>query len=457
MQEGDQIPSLDSSLRPQGEGSVVLEQQRETSDLDEQSSVPPTTWHHVTNSLTVSVESTLPPFDPVFLRDACSCSKCIDPSTSQKLFETADIPFDLGAKKLVYSQDGDLSVTWQNDVPGYGDHTSVYTKAFLDTNQSLRARIKASHSFLRQTIWDRHKIESDKLTLDYDSYMNSPSTLHSALHHLQRYGLLFLSSVPSKPTSISAIATRIGPLQNTFYGPTWDVRSVPSAKNVAYTSGHLGFHMDLLYMADPPRVQILHCMKASTQGGESLFSDALAAVVPMFRSSKAARIGAMFKFPVTYRYKNDGHWYQYTRPMIEITNLQDTSNSNLGKITSRITAINWSPPFQAPFEIEIGRRRFSAEGEGGGRLRNYLTAAKQFKARVEAKDAIFETRMDEGTCVIFDNRRVLHARRAFSAEGGERWLRGAYVGGDAFMSRLRMLNEEYGPLDDAQPGAGEDV
>lgn len=343
------------------------------------------------------------------------------------------------------TQNGDISITWQNDIPGCTQHTSIYSESFVDRYQSLISRIRASYTSMIQMPWDRVTIESKKLTLDYDSYMSSATTLHRALQHLHNYGLFFIASVPTDPTSISTIGTRIGPLQNTFYGPTWDVRSVPSAKNVAYTSSHLGFHMDLLYMADPPKVQILHCMKASTHGGESLFSDALAAVFAILRregqegkDGDGKQSGSMFHHPVTYRYKNDGQWYQYTRPMFE-TNLVYQKNKCLLR-SGRAAAINWSPPFQAPFEIDITQTR----------LGEYLKMAKQFKAHVEDDAAVFETRLDEGTCVVFDNRRVLHARRAFSSEGGERWLRGAYVGGDAFMSRLRMLNEEYGPAEDVE-------
>jgi hypothetical protein len=52
--------------------------------------------------------------------------------------------------------------------------------------------------------------------------------------------------------------------------------------------------------------------------------------------------------------------------------------------------------------------------------------------------------MNEGDCVIFDNRRVLHARRAFDASKGERWLKGAYVDGDVFFSRVRVLEDRFG-------------
>ena len=53
--------------------------------------------------------------------------------------------------------------------------------------------------------------------------------------------------------------------------------------------------------------------------------------------------------------------------------------------------------------------------------------------------------MAPGDCVLFDNRRVLHARRAFAVSdaGTERWLRGAYIDRDPFVSRAKILRDRF--------------
>lgn len=79
--------------------------------------------------------------------------------------------------------------------------------------------------------------------IDYSGFINDPDALFHALTRFQELGLVFISNVPSEPNCINRIANRIGPIRNTFYGPVWDVRAVSSAKNVAYTSSSLGFHM----------------------------------------------------------------------------------------------------------------------------------------------------------------------------------------------------------------------
>ncbi|MCJ1404158.1 hypothetical protein MMC11_007383 [Xylographa trunciseda] len=282
-------------------------------------------------------------------------------------------------------------------------------------------------------------------TFPYREYLDSMKILHEALNHLHRYGIVFLNSIPPEGSAIEQIANRIGPLRNTFYGSTWDVRSVPSAKNVAYTSQNLGFHMDLLYMASPPGLQILHTMTASTRGGESLFSDGLNAC---YRISKEApeNLASLYNFQVTYKYKNDGHWYQQDRTTVRNPIEFDASGLEIPDVTRSEQELNWSPPFQGPLEKYVGMKDISKNDKpdsGPSALRIYLKAAKVFKAFLEAEDAVFETKMEEGTGVIFDNRRILHARKAFNGDA-ERWLRGAYVDKDPFKSRLRVMNERFG-------------
>ncbi|KAL8724788.1 MAG: hypothetical protein Q9181_006677 [Wetmoreana brouardii] len=213
--------------------------------------------------------------------------------------------------------------------------------------------------------------------------------------------------------------------------------------------------MDLLYVENPPGLQILHCLKSSTRGGESLFSDALRAVKKI-KEARPDHHSTLEVFPVTYKYHNNHQWYQQTRPHIETTtspheiqeNSLPTDPESLA-LEPSIKAINWSPPFQAPFLVNIGcstttdsRMRMGEDQDQAKEFQDYLGAVKHFKRLIEAEEAVFEKKLEPGTAVIFDNRRIVHARRAFEDAGGERWLRGAYVDTDAFRSRLRVLSEE---------------
>ena len=184
------------------------------------------------------------PFNALFLRDSCSCNKCVDPSTTQKTFDTADIPPFIRPRSVDVRTDGSVHISWEPDLPGFENHVSVYDSSFGKDNELLRSRLEAtSNEPYELRLWNRDTMSQHQLTVDYDSYMTNSSTLLSCLQHLRQYGLLFIESIPSATEAVTGICERIGPLKSTLYGSTWDVRSVPSAKNVAYTSSHLGFHM----------------------------------------------------------------------------------------------------------------------------------------------------------------------------------------------------------------------
>jgi gamma-butyrobetaine dioxygenase len=276
--------------------------------------------------------------------------------------------------------------------------------------------------------WDNKTMTSSIQFIPHNDFMSSPTTLFHALQSLSTHGLIFLTSVPDSTAtdsaaSLSAIVNRIGPLRNSFYGITWDVRSVAQATNVAYTHQFLGLHMDLCYLDLTPQFQFLHSMRARAPGGESLFSDSFAAAARL-REEDSQAWKALCEWDVTFHYYNAGESYRQTRKTVELDD------------AGAIRNINWSPPFQGPFAGDVTSPEY---GEG---LNEYIRAAKRFEDLVSSPDYLYEYRMKEGDCVIFDNRRVLHARRAFDVTKGERWLKGAYMDRDAFASRWAVVGEE---------------
>jgi len=186
--------------------------------------------------LNVELDGQFVSFDQLFLRDACSCPHCIHPSTQQKLFQTTDIPYDVRADFTETLSDGSLRVRWKNDIPipGVEVHESIYTPDFLRRYSTLRNRVRARLNDQRQILWDRKKMESDVLYINYSDYMSSDEALFRAIKQLSLYGLMFIRGVPEgQHDAIEGMAERIGNLKNTFYGKTWDVKSVEESKNIA--------------------------------------------------------------------------------------------------------------------------------------------------------------------------------------------------------------------------------
>lgn len=371
-------------------------------------------------------------YDNIFLRDSCTCSQCVDTSTRQKRFDSADIPANIRIRNLEIKPDN-VVITWKHDVSGFGpDHETVLSNDWL----ARSSKAPVTHDYLGGKLaWDVSHLKNSSLDFDYDEYMSDDKALFDVLQQLQMYGLVFIKNVPEAESSVIQTANRIGPLKNTFYGDTWDVRSVSNAKNVAYTDVHLGFHMDLLYMQQPPRLQLLHCLRASEQGGVSLFSDAYRAAQQLYNMDHAA-FEALAETPVNFHYDNDNHHYFRSRRTFQLREGVTRLPSNTSRVWGYMDAVNWAPPFQAPFHHTRGDVIFAKS------MRAWHEAAQTFRDLTELAHHVYRRQMAPGECVIFDNRRVLHARTAFA--GGERWLRGAYLDDDPYLSKMRVLERTYG-------------
>ncbi|KAI9831393.1 MAG: hypothetical protein M1826_003566 [Phylliscum demangeonii] len=435
---------------------------------------------------TILIDGQLESFDVLFLRDACSCEQCVDAHSGQKLFRTADIPSNIDVGHSSVTSQGGVRITWTRDVPGWPtSHQTELTPNFLRTYRDKRSRVRSRWNDVATVLWDRGIIETDLRRLDYGEYMTSDERLFEALQALTRYGLVFLEGVPDDERAVEKIASRIGPLKDTFYGRMWDLRSVPNATNVAYTNRPLSPHMDLLYFAEPPALQLLHCLRNNAHGGETVFADAFRAATQL-RLDQEVLFRTLLHYPVTYHYWHGGGDSDRDRDSENPSSSTSTSTSSANSqhyhhahttieldphpyqsTRPKLHAVNWSPAFQAPFETDVHT------DEASYNLRRYHAAAQAFARLLEAPTALFEHRMRPGECVLFHNRRVVHGRRAFELDDAgeqpplktgekkrerererDRWFKGGYVDSDPFWSRWRVLSERFKRPAGAPPGAG---
>ncbi|KAI1313166.1 Clavaminate synthase-like protein [Xylaria venustula] len=343
-----------------------------------------------------------------WLRDACTCDRCVDSSSGQKRFASTDIPPKIGISKIDVTESGDLRVCWKDDFLYRETHVSVYPPTLWrhHTHHPVRPL---------PVLWTRDSLAAASPYFDYESFMANGPEYRQALQMLNKYGLVFLCGVPSSEETVKRIASKIGIIQDTFYGTTWDVISKPDAENVAYTNSFLGLHQDLLYMQNVPRIQILHCRKNTCEGGESLFSDGYRAAHEL-RCRFPKMVKPLLERYVTYHYNKGGHSYQRSHSVL-----------------SRGMGMYWSPVFQKPIQpdnmTKEGMRRYMLWHDGASHLKNIL----------ELETSVYEYKMRSGDCAIFDNRRLFHGRREFNTSSGERWLKGTYVESDSYESLMNAL------------------
>lgn len=367
-------------------------------------------------------------FHYAWLRDNCQCQQCLHPSSRQKLHSSADIPHDIHPKDAVFDkQSNQLHLTW-ND----GSHKSVFSTDWLLQNDYSPESIKQRQANDNKMIfWDNARLKGALKDVSYKDYMDLKSQgLQTALQNLQLYGLTFITGCPAKEktdntkektdnkTVVELIAERIGPIYDTFYGRMFDVKSVPDAKNIAYTSLHLGLHMDLMYFESPPGLQLLHCLESSVEGGESIFVDSYKAAEILQRDHPES-FETLCRVPVTFHYQNNGHSLRFKRPTISTDPL-----SQLGAYQ-----IYYAPPFQGPLEVK--------HEDLGAFYRSF----KHFEDILNDRSLLHQRRLEAGELVIFANRRVLHGRLSFNANSGRRHLQGTYVAWDSFKDRVRTTIE----------------
>jgi alpha-ketoglutarate-dependent taurine dioxygenase len=365
-------------------------------------------------------------YSVVQIRDNCSCAACRDVSSGQKTFATSQLPLDMNITKVRLTDDNGLAVTVDKDMESHGGsagHEILLASQWVDDLAGPPVTLSTRYGI---EYWDGSEIKGKVQRIDYEAFMQDDGpAFWDAIRDIMRLGIVFLRNVPRDEESVSRIALRIANIQETFYGRTFDVRAKPNAENVAYTSGYLGLHQDLLYLRSSPFVQILHCMDNSCKGGESLFSDAerVGAMLELLFGNPeySVPLQPLFKYKVPYGYARHGHRYRNSRALLR-------------RHTLNTTEVCWSPPFQAEWNQEISHSEMA----------EWVRGARIFEDAVNSPTSLYQTRMEPGDCVLFNNRRVLHGRTAFDTDGGgSRWLRGTYISREDFCSRAFYAPESH--------------
>ena len=344
-----------------------------------------------------------------WLRDNCQCSECLHPSTQQKLHSTGQIQSVAPIKADLES--GVLKLKWpMHSISGQiREHDSEFN---IDWLAKYRYRAKTRTLFPAEIKWDRESLTKAMVPVRFEEF-SSPSGFRKALNMINLYGICFLKSVPTvDDCQVEQIGKKFGHLQETFYGGSWNVKSDINSKNIAYTSLHLGLHMDLMYIESPPGLQLLHCLENTVVGGTSLFVDIFNAVDEL-KLNNPREFEILARVPVRFHYVNDGKHYEYNRPTI----CKDFTGDY---------KIFYSPPFQGPLNVHVD----DAD--------DFYSAFAIFEQLISQEKYLYKYLMKPGDCVLFSNRRVLHGREAFKPDSGTRWLKGAYVGLDEIENCIRI-------------------
>lgn len=228
------------------------------------------------------------------------------------------------------------------------------------------------------------------------------------------YGFAVLEGLPTTPEVIEEVPARLGPIRTSNFGNVFDVRSKPDPVSNAYTSMTLPLHSDLPTREYSAGLQFLHCLQNEATGGDSILADGFN-ISRTLQAEDPEAYQALTTIPLVAYNKAKDTDYRWETPMIGLND------------DGALDEVRWSPWLRAPL-----KRSFEETDLVYRSLRTVYALA-------ERADMKIKLRLKPGDLLGFDNRRVLHGRKGYDPETGERWLRGCYVEREELVSRLRIV------------------
>jgi 3-hydroxyacyl-CoA dehydrogenase/alpha-ketoglutarate-dependent taurine dioxygenase len=340
----------------------------------------------------------------VWLRDNCPCAECMHPQTGERLLDTFALDPDVRPTSVV-ERDGVLAIDW------VGGHHTEFALAWLDEHAPDGGRPPAGLPERRH--WGA-ELAAGLPDFEYLDVVSGDETLLQFLETVWSLGLSVLRHAPATEATLRDLARRIGHVRATNFGPDFHVEATREPNNVAYTAVELRPHTDLPYHQHPPGIQFLHCFEADAPGGESTLADGFW-VADRVRREDPGAFRLLCETPIPYRFRDEGTDLQYAAPVIE-RNLDGTYRE-----------VRFHNALMAPLDVPPDR------------IETTYAALRTFDRVARSEQAQVVLRLRPGDVMVFDNRRVLHGRRAFDPGGGTRRFFGLYVDDDDWRSRIRVL------------------
>ena len=364
-------------------------------------------------------------FPAVWLRDNCPCAECLDPVSGQKLKDITELPEDVAVSA---AEDAGESVVVMFAPDG---HRSVFSRSWL-TAHALDGHDANGHDGDGRTEDDKElwlPADLDRLPeASWPGYLGEPADRASALDAVLRWGFVLLHDVPTEPGMVLEVAASFGFVRETNYGRLFDVQVEPRPGNLAFTSRRILPHTDNPYRDPVPTVQLLHCLRAAGDGGETGLVDGFAAAAEL-RATDRETFDLIAGTPVPFGYRDKSTELRASQPLIQL--------SPRGRIRGVRFNNRSAQPLRRPYREVVA----------------FYTAYRRWAELLARPERQLNLRLAPGDCLVFDNTRVLHARTAFSVTGG-RHLQGCYADLDGLASTLAVLARGDDPAGLAACGGG---
>ncbi|RFB78705.1 TauD/TfdA family dioxygenase [Methylovirgula sp. 4M-Z18] len=230
-------------------------------------------------------------------------------------------------------------------------------------------------------------------------------------------GVAILTDMPNSNEGLTETARLIGHVRPTFFGEYFDVKTHIKPTNLAYTAKALEMHTDTPAEDEAPGVQFLHCRANSVEGGANLFLDG-AAVAEDLRREHPEDFALLSETRIPYYCEHDTYDMRSRQRVIEL--------DAQGAVTGVTISQHMADIFDLPQCF----------------LDRYYPAFCRFGRMLQSDKYLMRFRIQAGECIVFDNHRIVHGRAAYTAESGDRYLRGCYTDRGEMRSTYRAIVSE---------------
>jgi len=343
----------------------------------------------------------------LWLRDHCQMPTSRNPSNGQRLINITDIPADIGIANA--SLEGrSLVIEFSGD-----GHRSEFDIDWLRANCYCLNPQQDDRSEAFKTLWDSESFSEGLPRCSYADFCGLDRSRLGALQAVRDLGFVILDGVDCAAGEVLKVIRQFGFVRETNYGPLFDVRTTVEPTNLAFTNLGLGCHLDNPYRDPVPGLQLLHCLESSTSGGESILQDGFMAA-SVLRREDPDHFKILSRTWINFRFRDADTDLQARVPLIEVNDRDQV------------------------IKLRFNNRSIDTLKLPAETLRQFYPAYRHYAEILERDNLQIVFKLRAGELMLFDNTRILHARKAYSASG-TRHLQGAYSDLDGLYSSLRRL------------------
>ena len=341
---------------------------------------------------------------PFWLRERVDGEEFLDKGTQQRLFDPSTMNGEIIIKKAEI-KNGFLEVNFNDGVNSKLDINKLESE-FSNKDTVIKSIPKKK--------WDS-TLKNIK-NFEYKEGFFESKEMYDLLVSFYEFGFVVIKNVPTENNYIVKFANSIGSVRRTNFGEHFNVKSKSNPNDLAYTTLHLSPHTDNPYRNPVPCIQLLHCIKNDSVGGNSTLTDGF--YVAKFMKKK---------FPKYFNFLNSikvRFTYQDSKTILE----------------------NWGETIELNTDGSIKRVRLSPRLDyvpvlKKDKLDQFYKARSLFIKLCNSKKFMIEFKLKPGDIMIMDNYRTLHGRTSYNMSVGERHLQGCYIDHDSAQSKMKFLKK----------------